>query len=378
VRKVEERPTSVDDGTPSRDSARGTVAGIARVSIIVPMLNEEAQIEGLLADIAAQTFTGDLELLVADGGSTDRSVERLRAAAARHEVALTVIENPGRLIPHALNACVRRARGELIVRMDCRARFAPDYVARCIAAAEETGAWNVGGRTIPVGRTRTERAVGCATDSPFGGIGWTRMGSTAGRVEVDTVYCGVFRRDVFDRVGLFDEALPRNEDEDLNFRIRRAGGQVILDSRINVLYTPKGSVAELFRQYSGYGQGKVDLMRKHGRLITLRSVVPLAFVGSLAVLAPVSIRSRRARAVLLAELSAYSGCALGFGLRAISRRRESLRLLPQVVVAFPVLHAGYGTGMLRGLAGLGRRTVPRARLDGGNALQSPSSDVRRA
>ena len=343
--------TRVEEWPPR--AAEGAVAGITRVSVIVPMRNEEAHIEGLLADIGAQTFTGELELLVADGASIDRSVERLRAAAVRHGLPLTLIRNPERLIPHALNACIRRARGELIVRMDCRARYPRDYVERCIAAAEETSAWNVGGRTIPVGRTRTERAITCATDSPFGGIGWTRLAGAAGRVEVDTVYCGAFRRDVFDRIGLFDEALPRNEDEDLNFRIRRAGGQVIIDSRIKVFYTPKGSVAELFRQYSGYGRGKVDLMRKHGRPLTVRSLVPLAFIGTLAVLAPLAIRSDRARALLLAELAGYSSCAVGFGLLAIARRRESLRLLPHVVVAFPALHTGYGSGMIRGLAARG-------------------------
>lgn len=338
--------TKAGDGTASP----GAVAGIERVSIIVPMLNEEARIEGLVADIAAQTFSGHLELLVADGGSSDRSVERLRATAARHELSLTLIENLDRLIPCALNACIRRAGGELIVRMDCRARYPHDYLQRCIAAAEETSAWNVGGLTVPVGRSRMERAAACATGSSFGGIGWTRKGAAAGRVEVDTVYCGAFRRGVFDRVGLFDEALPRNEDEDLNFRIRCAGGQVVLDPRIKVFYTPKASAAELFRQYRGYGRGKVDLMRKHRRPMTMRSIVPLAFVGSLAALVPASALSHRARAVLSAELGVYSACALGFGLLEIVRRRESLRLLPSVVGAFPLLHVGYGIGMLRGLA----------------------------
>jgi GT2 family glycosyltransferase len=316
------------------------------------MLNEETRVEGIIADIAAQKFAGELELLVADGGSSDDSVGRLRAAAARNRVPLTLVENRQRLIPHALNACIRRARGDLVIRMDCRARYPADYLERCIAAVEATGAWNVGGLTIPVGQSRGERAVACAVDNPFGGIGWTRHASSRGHVEVDTVYGGAFRREAFESVGLFDESLPRNEDEDFNMRLRQAGGRVILDPRISVLYTPRDSAVELFTQYLGYGRGKVDLIWKHGRMVSLRSMAPLAFVASVATLGAASMRSRPARRLLNAELTAYGGCALAFGVRALVRRRESMLLLPNVVAVFPVLHVGYGAGMLDGFARL--------------------------
>ena len=350
---VEGQP--VADGRASRPQA----SRIECVSIIVPMLDEETRVDGLVADIAAQKFAGELELLVADGGSRDRSVERLRAAASRHSLALTLIENRDRLIPHGLNACIRRARGDLIVRMDCRAHYPHDYLRRCIAAAEETGAWNVGGLTVPVGRSRMGRAAACATDSPFGGIGWTRH-AAGGRDEVDTVYGGAFRRHAFEQVGLFDGSLPRNEDEDFNFRLRRAGGRVILDTQIKIFYSPRDSAAELFSQYAGYGRGKVDLMMKHRQPMSLRSLLPLTFVSSLAALTLISIRSRRARPLLTAEVSVYSVCAFGFGLRAIARRKEPLRLLPTVAAVFPVLHLGYGVGMLRGLAAVAadRRKTP--------------------
>jgi len=361
VSEMKRVPGTAVDGQ-VRDNGRRAGTGarwIERVSIIVPMLNEETRVEGLLADIAAQRFAGELELLVADGGSSDHSVERLRAAASRNRLALTLIENRHRFIPHALNACIRRARGDLVVRMDCRARYPHDYLQRCIAAAEETGAWNVGGLTVPVGQSRVERTVACVADNPFGGIGWTRRATARGRVEVDTVYCGAFRREVFERVGFFDESLPRNEDEDFNFRLRQAGGSVILDPRIKVFYTPRDSAAGLFTQYYGYGRGKVDLIRKHRQTVSLRSMVPLAFVGSVATLAAASIRSRPARRLLAAEGAVYAGCSLGFGHRAIVRRGESLHLLPSVAAIFPVLHVAYGVGMLRGLAsilGMGSRS----------------------
>jgi succinoglycan biosynthesis protein ExoA len=244
--------------------------------------------------------------------------------------------------------------------MDCRARYPPDYLERCVNALAQTHAWNVGGVPVSVGQTRMERAASCATDSPFGGIHWTRDAAVGGRVEVDTVYCGAFRREVFDRIGLFDEALPRNEDEDLNFRIRRAGGTVQLDTEVRVLYTPKGSPSALFGRYYGYGRGKVELMRKHRRPMTLRSLVPVAFVGSLAMLAFAAPASPRARRLLSAELALYAACSVGFGVREITRRGESLKILPDVAACFPLLHFGYGVGMLTGLAGqIGRAGLPR-------------------
>ena len=154
-------------------------ARVKRVSVIAPMWNEEAHIEGFVADIAAQDFDGELELLVADGASSDGSVERLRGAAEREGIEVTVLDNLARWVSAGLNSCIRAATGGLIVRVDCHSRYPTDYVRRCVAAAEETGAENVGGIFIPVGRTGTERAVACAMNSPFGGIHWTRHGEAS-------------------------------------------------------------------------------------------------------------------------------------------------------------------------------------------------------
>ncbi len=335
-----------------------SIRPIERISIIVPMLDEESRVEGLVADIARQTFVGVLELLVADGGSSDDSVARLHAAAKANGLPLTLIENRHRLIPHALNACIRRARGDLVLRMDCRARYPHDYLERCVAALEETGAWNVGGLTVPVGETPAQRAVACAMDSPFGGIGWTRHRGSDRRIEVDTVYCGAFPREAFAAVGLFDESLPRNEDEDFNFRLRQAGGRVVLDPRIRVFYAPRASAARLFSQYVGYGRGKTDLIVKHPRAVTLRGMAPVAFVTSVAALAAVAMQSRAARRLLVAELALYAGSAVGFGARAVAERGESVGLLPRVVAVFPVLHVAYGVGMLHGFACQGKASRP--------------------
>jgi hypothetical protein len=151
-----------------------------------------------------------------------------------------------------------------------------------------------------------------------------------------------------ERAGLFDETLRRNQDDEFSLRIRNAGGRIVLDPAIEVYYTPRGSLRGVFRQYYEYGLWKVPVMRKHRQVPSPRSLVPLAFLVSVAALAPLSLRSPGMRRVLTAEVGAYAAFATAFGALCVQGRRESWRLLPQVVAVFPAFHLGYGLGMLRG------------------------------
>jgi succinoglycan biosynthesis protein ExoA len=338
---------SASDTLPAPDFRR---AAVRQVSVIIPMRNEEGRIAGVLEDVAAQDFSGDLEVLVADGRSTDRSLEHLRAAAAQTGLPVVVIDNPDRLVPAGLNACLRRAKGDLIVRLDCKARYPRDYLRRLAETAELSGASNVGGVLVPEGQTTVERAVATAMDSPFGGIAWSREGSSPAPVEVDTVYCGAFRREAFIRTGSFDSSLAENHDEDFNFRLRKAGGRIVLDPGLRVSYTPPGAFGALFGRYFAYGRWKVPLMQKHRQVLSARSVAPILFVGSLSTLAAGGVRFKSMRRLLAAEAASYVVAATAFGVASIRRRREPSRDLPAVVAAFAAFHLGYGTGMLWGLA----------------------------
>jgi succinoglycan biosynthesis protein ExoA len=329
---------------------------IRHVSVIAPMWNEAEHVAGLVADLAAQDFEGEVELIVADGRSTDDSVARLREAAERHMLAVTILDNPQRWVSHALNACIEAAGGDLIVRIDCHSRYPTDYVRCCVAAAEETGAENVGGVFVPKGRTPTERAVAVAMESPFGGIHWTRHGSDE-RVEVDTVPYGAFRPDAFERAGNFDESLVRNQDDEFNLRLRLAGGRIVLDPSIRIFYTPRGSYRRVFRQYYEYGFWKPVVMRKHGRVVSVRSLVPGAFVGSLVVLGALAPWFTPAALLLAAEVGLYAGGALVFGAAAVRHSGERWSLLPRVLAALPTFHVAYGVGTIAGWA---RALRPRA------------------
>jgi GT2 family glycosyltransferase len=287
-------------------------------------------------------------VFVADGGSTDGSATLLMQAAERLGVRVTLLENPRRWVSHGLNTCIRHARGDLIVRLDCHSRYPSDYLRRLARAAEETGALNVGGVVVPVGRTRIERAVASAMDSAFGGIGWTRSAGQPERTEVDTVTFGAFRPEAFERAGLFDESLVRNQDDEFNLRLRRSGGRIVLDPAITLTYTPRGSYSAVARQYYQYGMWKIPVMRKHKRVLSARSLVPAAFVLSLLALIAGSPSSRAARRTTAVELSVYGIAAATAATVSVRQREEPRSLIVSTMAVFPALHLGYGVGMLHG------------------------------
>ena len=337
------------------EEASSSEQGYRSVSIIVPMLNEAAHVEHLAADVAAQDYPGAIDLVVADGGSGDGSVGVLERAAEEHDLRLTLVRNPARWVSPGLNACIARASGEVILRMDCHAHYPRDYVSRCVTALHETGAWNVGGTLRAVGRTRTERAVSCAMETAFGGIGWSMHAGGQERVEVDTVTFGAFPRFVFERIGGFDNRLVRNQDNDFNARIRLAGGTVVLDPAISVQYVPRGSYRRLFRQYYEYGLWKGRVSAKHGRVLNVRSVVPLAFIASVVALGCVAPASLNARRLLVFQLGGYGLSCVAFAVQGVARRKEETSLVPRVAAAFPVFHVAHGVGMLQALLDRGKR-----------------------
>ena len=295
-----------------RGGAEDLHAPVERITVIAPMRDELPNLAGFVDDLAAQDFAGPVQILVADGGSSDGSAERLRELAAASSLDLTVLHNPQGWVSHGLNLCIERAEGDLVVRLDCHSRYRPDYLRRLAELAAATGGWNVGGRTVARGVTAMERAVATAMVSPFGGIDWTRMTGDE-PVEVDTVKFGAFRPIAFREAGNFDEGMVRNQDDEFNLRIEEAGGKIFLDPMIALDYLPRGSLRAVWSQYSQYGFWKVAVMTKHRRVLTLRSMAPLAFVGSVAL-----------AGAALALLAHRPGGA-GGGAGRLCRRRPLLR-----------------------------------------------------
>ncbi len=249
------------------------------VSILLPTHTERAFIRDCLASIQRQDYDNILEVLVIDGGSVDGT----RSVATKMGSPFRMVPNPGVTAATAMNIGIKESRGEVIVRMDAHALYARDYVSRCVAVLEETGADNVGGRMDPVGRTRFGRAVAAITSTPLV-MGPGKFHYSTERSEVDTVFLGCWKRDtLIDLEGFDAEELQwAAEDHELNLRIRRRGGRIVLDPSIRSTYFPRDTLKGLVRQYHNYGLAKVSTLKKHRRLPSPRSLPPAALVASAA------------------------------------------------------------------------------------------------
>ena len=253
------------------------------VSVIVPCRNERDQVDTSLRSILAQESpTGDFEVIIADGLSDDGTHEVLKELE-REDSRLRIIDNPGRIVATGLNSAIRLARGDVIVRMDTHTRYAPDYLRQCVAVLKETGADNVGGPWVAEGQGLISQAIAAAFQSPFS-VGGARGHKPYYEGPLDTVYLGCWPREIFDRIGRFDEDLVRNQDDEFNLRILKAGGRIWQSPRIRSWYTPRESLRLLFQQQRQYGYWKVRVIQKHKIPASIRHLVPAAFVLSLVIL----------------------------------------------------------------------------------------------
>jgi len=318
------------------------------VSVIMPIRNEAAFIGRSLGAVLAQDYPHDrMEVLVADGMSTDDTRTIVQQLAARHpDIQVRLIDNPGKIVPTGFNAALAQARGDVIVRVDGHTIIAPDYVRECMAVLERSGADNVGGRMVAVGTTALGQAVALATSSRFG-VGGARFHYSDREEWVDTVYMGAWPRRVFEQLGGFDPELVRNQDDEFNYRLRAQGGRILLSPRIRSQYHNRTSLRSLWRQYYQYGFYKVRVLQKHPRQMRLRQFVPPAFVASILGGALLSPLNKRLRALWALVITAYAVANLMASWR-IARKagRAHLRRLPLV---FSILHFSYGLGFLHGL-----------------------------
>jgi succinoglycan biosynthesis protein ExoA len=340
------------------------------VTLITPIRNEASFISRSLGAMLEQDYPSDrMEVIVADGMSTDGTREVVESFRARYP-NLRLVDNPSRIVSSGMNAAIREARGEVLVRVDGHTIVEPDYVSRCVAALLRSGADNVGGRMDAVSEGLFGQAVALATSSPFG-VGGARFHYSTREEWVDTVYMGCWPRDVFARIGLFDEELVRDQDDELNYRIRSRGGRILLDPRIRSRYYNRSTLRSLWRQYYQYGYWKIRVMQKHRRQMRPRQFVPPLFVAVL-LLALLASPFAAWGAWLLA-LSAGSYLIANLSASIFTARKGNARLLPLLPVAYAALHLSYGTGFLVGLARFWNRWGDRAgRAGSGEQLTSAS------
>lgn len=319
------------------------------VSIITPCYNEHNTIGLLLEGIYRQSYPRTaLEVVIADGGSTDATLEVIHAFQSRHpDLAIRVVPNPQRITPAALNRAIAAARGEILIRLDAHSIPASDYVARCVAALEQGLGDNVGGvwEIRPGAKSWIARAIAIAASHPLavGDAQYRRAPETAR--SVDTVPFGAFRRALFDRIGLFDERLPINQDYELNARVRQHGGVIWLDPAIRSVYIARPTLRLLARQYWRYGFWKARMLAHHPTTLRWRQAIPPLFVAGLlglAISAPFATAARRMLGVMIAM---YGGALGAAGVHAAVQRRDPA-LSAGLPLAIATMHLCWGSGFL--------------------------------
>ena len=337
------------------------------VSVILAVRNEAAYVVRCLRAVLAQDWPSDrIEIIVADGESTDGTPDIIRALPGSERVRLIV--NPGHRQAAGLNLAIAQAEGDVIVRVDGHTQIATDYVRRCVAALEESGAACVGGRIQPIGLTRAGSVIAAVARTAFAVPGAFHVSHTA--QFTDTVYLGAWPADVLVRAGGYDERLRTNEDFELAYRIRQAGGRVYLSPMIRSTYFGRQSLGALGRQYFLYGIGKAQVLLAHPRSLRMRQLAAPLFIASLACGVVFWYPVPMAHVLCLGILLAYLGLNLGFSAFVTVRERPPAFWLAPV--AYCTIHLCWGAGFWVGLL-LYPRLSARSRKRDGACMPLPQS-----
>lgn len=314
------------------------MSDVPSVSVVIPVRNDAAALPVAVASVLAQVYDGPVDVTLAVGPSDDDS-ESVAQRLADDHAQVRVVDNPTGSTPAALNAAIDASTGEVVVRVDARSVLPEGYIRHAVEVLLRSGAGNVGGIQDPVGSTPFERAAASAMRSPIGAGGAAyRTGGVPG--PVDTVYLGVFRRDALEAVGGFDEALERNQDYELNWRLRDAGWVVWFDPDLRVAYRPRGSLRALASQYASYGRWKCEVIRRHPRSARARQLVPPVAVVALGG----ATLGALARPRLLAVPAAYVAVLVAGGIAASTDEPPAVRA--RVPIALGVMHLSWGASFL--------------------------------
>jgi glycosyltransferase involved in cell wall biosynthesis len=331
----------------------GAEAPLPRVSIVMPIYNEAKWIETSLESVLRQDYPRPLvEILIADSGSDDGTVDRIRATIARHpDLRVRLLENSRRTPGAALNLMIQQAQGDIIVRVDGHAEVAPDYVRRCVALLQSEDAFNVGGCISASGRDFVGKAVAIAIGS-FWGNGGARYRSRppSEPIFVDTVQFGAWRRETLARLGPFVEHWAANEDCEFNARILDAGGRILLDPAIRATYFPRHSLRALARQYFRYGKFKCGVIARHPRRLRARQIAPPLLVLTLLAPLPLALAGDDDLSFLLfAPSLGYFSAIVIASVQIALRSGHPLAacILPAVLAT---AHVSYGIGAWLGMA----------------------------
>lgn len=319
------------------------------ISIIIPTYNEAAHIGRMLDDIAGQDYDPSrYEVLIADGRSSDRTRE-IAGEHAAVRPGIKIIDNPGRFVPFGLNLAIKQSAGEIIVRMDAHSRYPKDYLSSLIEWGDRLGADNVGGVwiTLPSNDSVKARAIALALTHPLGvGDAIYRLGGSKVK-EVDTVPYGCYPKRVFDKIGLFDEQLLRNQDDEFNARLKRSGGKIFIIPGIKIEYFARENFSKLGKMYFQYGYFKPLVNKKIKIPANVRQLAPAALILLPLIMAGMAWWNAGFAWMAAGMVVFYLLVVAGVSILLSAGKGPGL--FANLTGSFLTIHFSYGWGYLRGI-----------------------------
>ncbi len=315
------------------------------VSVVMPVYNEEKYIVNCIESLLLQDYPQQLmEWIFVDGMSNDNTKQLIQKYINKYPSLIKLFDNPHKTVPYAMNIGISKANGAYIIRLDAHADYAKNYISKCVYYLNLTGADNVGG----VAETKSSGIVGNAIakmlSSKFG-VGNSQFRTDGKSGYVDTVPFGAFRREVFEKYGGYDERLTRNQDNEMNYRIRKNGGKIYLAQDINLSYYCRDSIKGITDMAQKNGMWNVITMKLCPGSMGVRHFIPLAFLLSMFILPIGGYFIKPFHYLFSIEMILYVILDLYFS----GKKAEGIKDFCLLFVLFPIFHITYGFGSLKGI-----------------------------
>ncbi len=319
--------------------------GSFTVSIVIPCRNEKEYIGRCLDSFVTQNYPQELyEIFVCDGLSNDGTRDIVKKYSLKYK-NIKILDNKGVSAPKGMNLGIKHSKSDVIIIFGAHAYADKDFIKNNVEALQKPEVGCAGGPIKTISENQVGKAIALAMSSPFG-VGNALFRFAEDEMYVDTVAFGAYRREVLDKIGYFDEELVRNQDDELNFRVCKYGYRILLSPKIKSVYYSRGSLKKLWKQYYQYGFWKVRVMQKHGKVASMRHLVPIAFVLSNILGIGLGVFFKPILVLWLIEAIMYIACNLIFTIKLGKKEPNTMKYLP---IIFPILHISYGLGFLNGI-----------------------------